>query len=172
MPTTWIHWLRHDNRLSGWSTSSILIIPHRNCYFMYLFIFLLLFGVCTWITPFKLPSIRFFVLISQDHVLLSNFFLHLLRELTILMHPFTESISLFFFWPEKEKKSKGNSNKILRTYFNFLFTDRFSKVNVSQIKSNLIFLSRGESVPNEDKWLTSISHGLIFSSIMMSKPII
>lgn len=42
--------------------------------------------------------------------------------------------------------------------------------NVSQSKSNLIDLSRGESVPKLDKWLHSISQGFSLASIMMSRP--
>jgi hypothetical protein len=59
--------------------------------------------------------------------------------------------------------------KIL-TYFLLRLTDRFNKWNVSQIKSNFIFLSRGLSVPKEDKQLISINHGFSLESIMTSKP--
>ena len=36
-------------------------------------------------------------------------------------------------------------------YFLLRLTDKFKSVNVSQIRSNFIFLSSGLSVPNEDK---------------------
>ena len=56
------------------------------------------------------------------------------------------------------------------TYFFFLFTDRLSKVKVSQIKSNFIFLSKGLSVPNDERWFISINHGFRLLSIIMSRP--
>lgn len=57
-----------------------------------------------------------------------------------------------------------------KTYFFFLFSDIFSMLKVSQTRSNLTFLSRGESVWNELRWLISMSHGFSFWSIIISMP--
>ena len=113
--------------------------------------------------------------VSVVHILSSDFFLLLLGEGCFFMHPPAELVGSFSLGPirnevQEELEDTENYNGFFSAYFFLRLTDRFSKLKVSQMRSNLTFLSSGLSVPKEDKWFTSMSHGLSFWSIMTSMP--
>ena len=109
-------------------------------------------------------EVRQIVFVSLNHIFLPNLIFLSLGQRRLLSLPPFNLLSHLVLDP-------ANFTLVL-TYFRFRFTDMLSRVKVSQIKSNFIFLSSGLSVPKDDKWLISISHGLSLVSIIISRPII
>ena len=109
-------------------------------------------------------EVRQIVFVSFNHIFLPNLIFLSLGQRRLLSLPPFNLLSHLVLDPA--------NFTLMLTYFRFRFTDMLSRVKVSQIKSNFIFLSSGLSVPKDDKWLISISHGLSLVSIIISRPII